>query len=114
MLTPADTEHFKQRLEAQREDLQQRITSLQGDVAAYEQDDEALDSGDEAALLRGHDEAWEQLAYVRDELTRVEKALVRIEAGTYGISEVSGAPIPLERLEAEPSTTTLVSETPPQ
>lgn len=35
-------------------------------------------------------------------LADVEHALAKIEAGTYGVSEDSGAPIPLSRLRAVP------------
>jgi len=44
------------------------------------------------------------------QLEQVKKALVRIDMGTYGMSEVSGKPIPLDRLEAVPSATTLVNQ----
>ena len=44
------------------------------------------------------------------ELAQINKALERIDHGTYGISEVSGKPIPLARLEAVPSATKLVGE----
>ena len=114
MLTSADIEHFKRQIEAQREELQQRISSLEREFAAPEQHDEAVDRGDSALLLREQDEDSDQLAFARDELARVDKALARIDAGTYGISEVSGKPIPRERLEAEPTATTLVDETPPK
>ncbi len=114
MLTSADIEHFKRRIEAQQETLQQRITSLESALAAPEQHDEALERGDDALLLREHDDVWDQLAFARDELAQVQKALARIEAGTYGTSEVSGKPIPRDRLEAVPTATTLVDETPPK
>jgi RNA polymerase-binding transcription factor DksA len=39
--------------------------------------------------------------------------LSRIKDGTYGVSEVSGKPIPKERLEAVPYATTLVDEPSP-
>jgi DnaK suppressor protein len=35
-------------------------------------------------------------------LPAIERALDKIEAGTYGLSDVSGKPIPRERLEAMP------------
>jgi DnaK suppressor protein len=35
-------------------------------------------------------------------LTRIERALQKIEDGTYGFSDKSGASIPIERLEAIP------------
>ena len=37
-------------------------------------------------------------------------ALQRLEEGTYSLSEVSGHPIPLERLEALPWATTTVED----
>ena len=115
MLTSADIEHFKRQIETQRDTLQQRITTLEQGLAAPDQYGEAMqERGDDATLLRAHDDAWDQLAFARDELAQVEKALARIEAGTYGTSEVSGKPIPRERLEALPSATTLVDETPPK
>ena len=40
----------------------------------------------------------------------LDAALARIEQGTYGYSEVSGRPIPRERLEAIPWATVLVEE----
>ena len=114
MLTPEDIDHFKRQIDAQREKLEQRITSLERELAAPQQYDEALDRGDDALLLREHDDIWDELEFARDELAQVEKALARIAAGTYGTSEVSGKPIPRERLEAEPTATTLVDETPPK
>lgn len=41
-------------------------------------------------------------------LGKVQKALDRMDEGTYGICEVSGKPIPVARLEALPYATTLV------
>ena len=115
MLTSADIDYFKRRIEAQQETLHERIASPEGALAAPDQYDEAmLERGDDATLLQAHDDAWDQLAFARDELAQVQKALGRIEAGTYGTSEVSGKPIPRERLEALPSATTLVDEIPPK
>jgi DnaK suppressor protein len=38
-----------------------------------------------------------------DRLAEIEEALARIKAGTYGICEGSGKPIPLKRLEVFPA-----------
>ena len=46
----------------------------------------------------------------RQTVEEIDLALARIEAGTYGYSEVSGLPIPRERLEALPETTVLAAE----
>jgi RNA polymerase-binding transcription factor DksA len=40
---------------------------------------------------------------LRNQLTEVEAALQRLDDGTYGIDEVTGAPIAPERLEAVPT-----------
>jgi DnaK suppressor protein len=37
-----------------------------------------------------------------ERLSNIERALQKIEDGTYGLSDASGAPIPMERLEAAP------------
>lgn len=41
-------------------------------------------------------------------LDKVQKALERLDKGTYGVCEVTGKPIPLARLEALPYATTLI------
>jgi RNA polymerase-binding transcription factor DksA len=48
------------------------------------------------------DFALNLLSHARDALYEIDRALRRIESGTYGICEMSGKPIPHERLEAIP------------
>jgi DnaK suppressor protein len=43
-------------------------------------------------------------------LSTVNRALAKIEDGTYGLSDVSGQPIPRERLEATPEAIDLLQE----
>jgi DnaK suppressor protein len=65
-------------------------------------------SGDviDAALDSAHDEISSQLAEVESrELALIDNALERMRAGTYGICEVTGKPIPLARLQALPYAT---------
>jgi RNA polymerase-binding transcription factor DksA len=52
----------------------------------------------------------ERQRHLQDDLEEIRKALGRIENGTYGLSEVSGKPIPLERLEVLPWSSRLVEE----
>jgi DnaK suppressor protein len=49
---------------------------------------------------------------VRDvqRLEQIDRALRKIADGTYGVSDVSGKPIPKDRLEAVPEATTLAGE----
>ena len=45
-----------------------------------------------------------------ERLARVERALAKIDAGTYGLSDVSGERIPKERLNAVPDAITTLRE----
>ncbi len=58
------------------------------------------------ALDTAQDEISSQLAELESrELGKVEKALERMDNGTYGICEITGKPIPLARLQALPYAT---------
>jgi len=45
-----------------------------------------------------------------ERLARVERALGKIDEGTYGFSDISGHPIPDERLEVMPDAINTVTE----
>jgi len=47
---------------------------------------------------------------LRERLAAIDRALARLEAGTYGRSVLSGKPIPDERLEADPAAELTVDE----
>ena len=85
----------------QAETLQAEADSLAelrepGDV----QFDEESGEGDTLAVERERDLALS--ARARQEVEEIDRALKKIEAGTYGICEVSGDPIPKARLQAIP------------
>ncbi len=67
-----------------------------GDV----QFDEESGEGDTIAVERGRDLAL--AAQAMDMIEEIDHALTKFDEGTYGICEVSGEPIPQERLEAIP------------
>lgn len=48
--------------------------------------------------------------FSEDQLHDIDDALAKINDGTYGLSEKSGKPIPIERLEALPTARNLVEE----
>jgi RNA polymerase-binding transcription factor DksA len=75
-----------------------------GDV----QFDDEGGEGDTMVVERERDLALS--AQAREAVEEIDAALVRILAGTYGYSTVSGRPIPKERLEAIPWSTELVEE----
>jgi DnaK suppressor protein len=115
VLKQEDIERFRQRLEAERAETASRIAARGRDVEATVRDqDGAGDAADESTLLFDRETALEDADLERETLERIDGALRRIEAGTYGISEVSGRPIPIDRLEAVPYATTLVEERLPE
>jgi DnaK suppressor protein len=113
VLRNEDLQRFRQRLEAERAAVESRIAARTQDVQTTVRDEEGVgDRADEASLIRDREEAIEDVDLDRETLEQIDRALQRIEAGTYGVSEVSGKPIPIDRLEAIPYATTLVDEQP--
>lgn len=112
MLTSEDLDYFAGRLNQMQTELEEQIARLEVSISAP--DDQFLDGvddrGDDAMVLAERDRQFEQLDFARNELERVQQAQQRIRDGTYGISVVSGEPIPRERLEVQPTATTLVGE----
>jgi DnaK suppressor protein len=114
-LTPSQIEDYRVRLEAMRAALQAQIADAEQELAAPDTIiDVKLDRNDDGNMLFAHEQLLDQIAREGAELAQVERALARIVAGTYGISEVSGQPIPIERLNVLPSATTVVDEPPSQ
>jgi RNA polymerase-binding transcription factor len=68
------------------------------------------DYGDAALPLTevANDEAV--AGQLRERLDAIDRALARLEAGTYGRSVLSGKPIPEQRLEADPAAEVTVEE----
>lgn len=71
---------------------------------------EPQDEGDDGNRLaqQANDEAV--LSHSEDRLTAIDRALEKIEDGTYGLSDSSGDPIPRARLEAIPESCYTVEE----
>jgi DnaK suppressor protein len=112
-LTPEDIRRLQARLEAERDAIQSRITARNRDIQETVQEESGVgDSGDESNRLYDREDQTDANALDLETLEQVVRALGRIAAGTYGLSEVSGKPIPIERLEAVPYAATLVDEQP--
>jgi RNA polymerase-binding transcription factor len=106
-----DTSEARARLRAERAE----ITALLRDTeSAAEQDREAeRETGDIAdpaqpLAAQGIDDAV--AASLRDRRAAIDRALQRLDEGTYGRSVRSGLPIPAERLEADPAAELTVEE----
>jgi RNA polymerase-binding transcription factor len=81
--------------------LEAQVTSIVDTASASSGDDEHDPEGQTIAYDRAQAQAL--LGRARADLVEVDAALARLDAGTYGICEVCGRPIPGERLEARPA-----------
>jgi DnaK suppressor protein len=103
----------KQRLQDLKSELERVRGGLQEDErfrAEEEEDFTEHDSGDmsQSLFTREVDATVER--QVERRLVHVERALQKIEEGTYGLSDDSGEPIPRGRLEAVPEAIRTVEE----
>lgn len=89
-------------------------TLLRQTEEAARTDDQASDIpqdyGDEAQPLNQELDDEAVAGQLRDRLEAVDRALARLEAGTYGKSVLSGKTIPDARLEADPAAELTIEE----
>ena len=111
MLTGQDLHRFQERLETERVTIESRMSARSRE---FEQTmNEGFghgDSGDQSFRIYDREFRVDVDVLDRATLAEIDRALLRIEEGTYGVSEVSGKTIPMERLEAVPYAVTLVDE----
>ncbi|MFL6602425.1 MAG: TraR/DksA family transcriptional regulator [Steroidobacteraceae bacterium] len=96
------------------EKQRQLLIKLRGELSSAVRDAEAEEAGvnEESTGTREYEDDAQKLATleldgalrVRDleRRGRIDRALMKIEEGTYGFSDMSGQPIPRERLEVVP------------
>jgi DnaK suppressor protein len=101
----------RERLIAERAEVRQLLRDTEAAAAA----DAEVESGpgdyaDSAQPLtaQGMDEAM--ASSFRDRLDAIDRALKRLDEGTYGLSVRSGEPIPDERLDADPAAELTIQE----
>jgi DnaK suppressor protein len=107
--TPDDTfeaastapDDVREVLDAQREQLSDQLHDLGVEGETGIVDDNFADT---AQVSAEQGEAQALAAQLRDQLDDVEKALARLDEGTYGSCEVCGQPIGDARLEVMPAT----------
>jgi DnaK suppressor protein len=106
-----DQDVARARLTTERAEVERLLKDAE---SAAEQDrqseDEPGDYADAAQPLtaQGMDDAI--AAGMQDRMAAIDRALKRIDDGTYGRSVVSGQPIPDERLDADPAAELTVEE----
>ncbi len=99
VLTKAQLETLRRALEVERERIARVLAAPAG---AAPSDDERTEL--EEVAQRSTEGEHQQRVVERERalLAEVERALAKLDAGTYGVSERSGAPIPFERLRSVP------------
>jgi DnaK suppressor protein len=107
-LTAAERDKLRAALEKERAELQSQLNEIESSTFSQAQsdltgemafDDEYADAGT-ATFERERDLSLEN--NVRDLLQKIEKALTRMDEGTYGTCERCGKPIEKARLQALP------------
>lgn len=105
----------RNRLQSDRDRVQGLIKDLRSEGLDAEEADNSGDlshvpqhQGDQGSDVFEREKDIAILEQLERELAEIEAALQRLDAGTYGIDEVTGEPIAPERLEALPSARTNV------
>ncbi|WP_225032640.1 TraR/DksA family transcriptional regulator [Paraburkholderia sp. XV] len=86
-------------------------STIANEVSDQEQHGSEAEEFEDAAQAMAQKEINQGLRNANDQrISDIERALQKIEDGTYGISDESGEPIPLGRLEAVPEAVLTVEE----
>ena len=102
-----DNEQARARLLAERAEVQDLLRDTeQAGQQDRETEDEVAETGDiedaaSSLTAEGQDDSVAET--LRERLASLDRALRRLDDGTYGRSVRSGVPIPEERLEADPA-----------
>jgi RNA polymerase-binding transcription factor len=103
-LDAAFIEKQRQNLVRLRATLREAAQDAEAEEAGVNEqsDSESVEFEDDAQRLDTLEREGNLVAREVGRLERVDRALKKIEEGTYGLSDMSGEPIPRERLEAAP------------
>jgi DnaK suppressor protein len=106
-----DLEAARSQLEAERTRLRQRLAEVgESEAQGRRTGSEPGDEADTAQPVVTQVVGDAVTATLRNRLGAVERALRRVDEGTYGRSVRSGEPIPEARLEADPAAELTVEE----
>ena len=102
-LTPQQLEYFREQLLQLRHELEEKAKKHLCRI--QEESLHESDSIDRAAAATNHFLEVQARGQEQQLIAKVDQALERIDSGTYGFCEETGAPIGLARLEAYPTAT---------
>jgi RNA polymerase-binding transcription factor DksA len=114
-VSASDGDRARDRLQAEQQRVEGLIQSVRGELGDGGENDQLseladydqhpADTGSETFEREKELSILEQL---EAELAEIQAALRRLDDGTYGVDEVTGEPIPPERLDAVPTARTNV------
>ncbi len=113
-----NTDHFKQKLEAELAILEGELKSIGArnpanpvdwEAKATPMNELASDPNEVADTIEEFETNSAQLRQLEIRYNEVKAALEQIQNGTYGSCQVCGKPIEPERLEANPAATTCIA-----
>ena len=108
-----DEDQARARLTAERAEVEQTLHEAAAEAATWQDDEagaETNDAADSAQTLTAEDMADAVTTRFRDRIAAIDRALQRLDNGTYGYSVRSGVPIPAERLDADPAAELTIEE----
>ena len=118
MLSEQDKKEFKSRLEKERTILEKELGKLGARnpanpsdwIPAKPSDDEfGADRNDNADIIEEMQDSNASMNELEGRLNEVEEALRAMDTGAYGMCEVSGEDIEIERLKANPAARTCMA-----
>lgn len=111
-LTPAFIANQRARLIEMRDALMATGRAAASEETELQEDslNESQNSGDDAQKTTLQDNDAALFVRNRQRLVAIDRALRKIEEGSYGVSDESGEPIPRDRLEAIPESLGTVAE----
>ncbi|MDD5372684.1 MAG: TraR/DksA family transcriptional regulator [Sulfurimonas sp.] len=110
MSTKSSFDDFEKILKEEKNKIEKNIEIIKGEIETLAIEDEIDDAVDMAELQIDNVTDQSLLHNLEAEAAEIDAALERIKAGTYGICEKTGKPIPAERLMANPYARTVVMD----
>lgn len=109
-----NTHHFKEKLEVEKKGLEEELKQIaifntETNIWEATPDQDMMgeiDDNDAADRFEDFEARTAMVTTLQTRLADINRALGKIEAGTYGNCEISGEPIEEDRLEANPAART--------
>jgi len=107
--TPKNIKDIEEKLRAEREDLLRQVAELEGRRIGGEGASDLDEEGEPETVTTERERDLSLLDNARALLDRVESALAKVDAGTYGVCASCGKSIEAARLKALPHATLCIA-----